>query len=58
MDRDYLGIQYIMRKKEYKTGYFKCIIECSFKSLFHKILSIVNIYASKKEGSKANETSL
>lgn len=45
-----------MRKKEYKEGYFKCIMECYFKSFFNKILSLVNIYASKKEGSKANET--
>lgn len=45
-----------MHKKESKQGYFKCVMECHFKSLFAKLLSLVNIYASKKEGSKANET--
>ncbi len=47
-----------MRKKEYKEGYFKCTTEIVFKSFFNKLLSLVNIYASKKKGSKANETRL
>lgn len=47
-----------MHNNKYKEGYFKCTIEIVFKSFFNKLLSLVNIYASKKKGSEANETRL